>query len=105
MKVAKAARDVSNFVGANLSVEMGNDDREALLGSYHSALTSFGITNYDWAQFLADYRLSLIYRVIKIVCFVGFHILGTEAQRHKFFDVLFPRYAQEILAAKLEELS
>jgi hypothetical protein len=53
------AADVGYFLSQNLSTEDRRAHETALLGAYHDALCSHGVTGYDFESLRADYRVGI----------------------------------------------
>ena len=49
-----------------------------ILGGYHEALLEKGVTNYSFAQCVADYKLSILYPMLMVIDVGAWADLSTE---------------------------
>ncbi|MCW5850265.1 MAG: phosphotransferase [Anaerolineae bacterium] len=100
----RGAYDVAHFLVNSVEPESRKAWELNLLQMYHSILIDKGVLGYSFDDALYDYRLSMLYRLYRVVFILGAVELPAD-QRALFSDVALPRISAAILDLNVGELT
>jgi hypothetical protein len=94
MGVGLPARDLAYFTATSLAPEVRLEIEEDLVGRYHEALSTYGVTDYDAETCWRDYRLGVIQA--PLISGLGFAFAASTERGDEMMLTMFHRGCQAI---------
>jgi hypothetical protein len=94
MGVGLPARDLAYFTATSLAPEVRAQIEEDLVGRYHDALSTFGVTDYDIETCWRDYRLGVIQA--PLISGLGFAFAASTERGDEMMLTMFHRGCRAI---------
>ena len=101
--IGPGVADVAYFVGFSMDPERRRATELGLLRKYHSALSEFGVSGYDFEACLHDYRLSLLYHLTRVVV-VGALLDISSERGQQLMKAVLDRFDSALTDHKVMEL-
>ena len=94
--LARGPVDVARLLAGSLAVDARRAFETQLVGTYHDALTRAGVTQYELSECLRDYRLGLLWGLLRLI---------TNNLVMTAISVDAPPYARTELARQIERFA
>ena len=103
MTLGRGAKDVSGFLGGNISIEDRRAHEKDLIKLYHDTLCEHGVRDYSFDQCWDDYRMSMLDNLWRMVLSLGGRNMR-EAQYAAHRDVIAPRFFTAVVDLNCGEM-